>query len=194
MDDGYSYLRPTRVMRMENFTANVQSTGVLSGTITMTPQVRLLEPIIGRVVESSISGNNVITFTIEEGRFEDYVFIRVGQRQRARDVIVDISKSQLDLYVKITDNYVNAKTIKLLAHIPPHIMILIISDNIKEKDKQAILSELSKLQNKVPIRTSDAQHDRAIITRGKGRSVGHSLKDLGSKNTHVQMMRFVTDT
>jgi hypothetical protein len=32
-----------------------------------------------------------------------------------------------------------------------------------------------------------------IITQGKGWSVGHSLKDLGSKNSHVQMMRSVGD-
>jgi hypothetical protein len=70
----------------------------------------------------------------------------------------------------------------------------IISDNLKEKDRQAIQTEVSKLKNKVLIRTNtDVQHDRVIITRGKGWSVGHSLKDLGSKNSHVQIMQSVTD-
>ena len=188
-----SLYRPTRVTRMENFTANTRSTGYLHGTITMTSQSDLREPIIGRVVESSVAGNNVITFTIEEGKFEDYVFIRAGQRQRARDVILDFFRNQLDLYVKICDNYVNVETIKLLSHVPPHIMILIISDNLKDKNKPVIQSEVSKLQNKVLMRKTDEQHDRFIITRGRGWSVGHSLKDLGSKNSHVQMMRTVTD-
>lgn len=189
---GGSY--PTRVTRMENFTASVQNTSFFEGVYMANPPVRLREPIIGRVVESSIGGNNVTTFTIEEGRFEDYVFIRAGQRKRARDVIVDIFKNQLDLYVKICDNYVNAETIELLLHAPPDITILIISDNLKEKDRQAIQTEASKLKNKVLIRTNtDVQHDRVIITRGKGWSVGHSLKDLGSKNSHVQIMQSVTD-
>jgi hypothetical protein len=185
---------PTRVTRMENFTANVQNTSFLEGVSMANPPVRLREPITGRVLESSIGGNNVTTFTIEEGRFEDYVFIRAGQRKRARDVIVDIFKNQLVLYVKICDNYVNAETIKLLFHVLPDNTILIISDNLKEKDRQAIQTEVSKLKNKVLIRTNtDVQHDRVIVTRGKGWSVGHSLKDLGSKNSHVQIMQSVTD-
>jgi hypothetical protein len=192
IQDNYSY-QPTRVTKMENFTANSQSTSPLQGVYMANPPINLRNPIIGRVLSSSIGGNNVITFTIEEGKFEDYVFIRAGERKKARDVIQDIFKSQLDLYVKISDNYVNAETIKLLSRIPPHITILIISDNLKEKDKQAIQSEVSKLQNKVLIRKTDAQHDRFILTRRNGWSVGHSLKDLGSKNSHVQMMPSVTE-
>jgi hypothetical protein len=185
---------PIRVTRMENFTANTDHTSFLEGVFMANPPRRLREPIIGRVTSSSDRGNDATIFTIEEGRFEDYVFIRAGQIKRARDVILDIFRNQLDLYMKIIDNYVNAETIKLLAHVPPHITVLVISDNIKEKDKPVIQSELSKLyNNKVLIKTSDAQHDRAIITRGKGWSVGHSLKDLGSKNSHLQRMGSVAE-
>jgi hypothetical protein len=193
-DEGYPYNSPIRVIQMENFTANSTSSSFLAGVSMVTPTIRLQPPTIGRVISTSISGNNVITFTIEEGTFENYVFIRAGQRTRARDVILDIFKNQLNLYVKICDNYINAETIKMLAHVPPHITILIISDNIKEKDKPVVQSEVSKLPNKVLIRTNtNVQHDRVIITQGKGWSVGHSLKDLGSKNSHVQMMRSVGD-
>jgi hypothetical protein len=45
---------PTRVTLMENFTANVQNTSFLEGVYMANPPVRLREPIIGRVVESSI--------------------------------------------------------------------------------------------------------------------------------------------
>jgi hypothetical protein len=185
---------PIRVTRMENFTANTDHESPLENVVMANPPRRLREPIIGRVVSSSDRGFDATIFTIEEGRFEDYVFIRAGQRKRARDLIVDIFKNQLDLYVKICDNYVNVETIKLLSNVPPDITILIISDNLKDKDKQDIQTELSKLKNKVLIRTNtDVQHDRVILTRGKGWSVGHSLKDLGSKNSHVQIMQSVTD-
>ena len=186
---------PIRVTRMENFTANTYHESPLERMIMANEPRRLPEPIIGRVTSSSDRGVDATIFSIEEGRFvDDYIFIRAGQKKRARDAIVDIFKTQLNLYVKIIDNYVNAETIKLLFNIPSHITIYIISDNLKDKDKPVIQQEVSKLRNKVLIRTNTgAQHDRVIITRGNGWSVGHSLKDLGSKNSHVQMMQSVTD-
>lgn len=81
----------------------------------------------------------------------------------------------------------------MLFNVPSHITIYIISDNLKDKGKQAIQTEVSKSPNKVRIRKTGVQHDRVIITRGRGWSVGHSLKDLGSKNSHVQTMQSVTD-
>ena len=144
---------PIRVTRMENFTANTDHESQLENIGMANPPRRLPEPIIGRVTSSSDPGIDATIFTIEEGRFEDYVFIRAGQRKKARDLIVNIFENQLDLYVKICDNYVNVETIKLLSKVPPDIMILMISDNLKDKDKQDIQSELSKLkQHKVLIR------------------------------------------
>ncbi len=66
-----SLSRPTRVTRMENFTAKVRSTSRLHNMGMDNEPVDLHDPIVGRVVESSISGNNVITFTLEEGGFGD---------------------------------------------------------------------------------------------------------------------------
>jgi hypothetical protein len=45
-----------------------------------------------------------------------------------------------------------------------------------------------KLTNKVSIRKGTGLHDRFILTEGEGWSVGHSLKDFGSKNSYLTRM------
>jgi hypothetical protein len=74
-DEGYPYLGITRVIEMENVTANSRSRSLLAGVYMATPTIDLQPPTIGRIVSvsnsSTLSENNIANFTIEEGKFED---------------------------------------------------------------------------------------------------------------------------
>jgi hypothetical protein len=47
---------------------------------------------------------------------------------------------------------------------------------------------VTRLGNKISIRKGAGLHDRFIQTRGEGWSIGHSLKDFGSKNSYLAKM------
>jgi hypothetical protein len=60
---------------------------------------------------------------------------------------------------------------------------LLLTDNIN--DVNIIKQEVAGLVNKVSIRKGIGLHDRFILTKGEGWSVGHSLKDFGLKNSYL---------
>ena len=64
--------------------------------------------------------------------------------------------------------------------------ILLLTDNIK--DANTVKQETTRRGNKISIRKGAGLHDRFILTRGEGWSVGHSLKDFGSKNSILAKM------
>ena len=47
---------------------------------------------------------------------------------------------------------------------------------------------MTRLGNKISIRKGAGLHDRFILTRGEGWSIGYSLKDFGSKNSYLAKM------
>lgn len=63
------------------------------------------------------------------------------------------------------------------------IPVLILTDTIS--DLLQIKVEISKLNNKISIKKSGGLHDRYILTKGNGWSIGHSLKDFGTKDSLV---------
>jgi hypothetical protein len=93
------------------------------------------DPIFGKITYSRIEGNNVTSFTIEEGIYENHVFIHAGQIQRAQIIIIDILKRELDSYVKIWDNYISPDTIKLLLNVPNGIDILFLLRTLMKRHK-----------------------------------------------------------
>jgi hypothetical protein len=56
----------------------------------------------------------------------------------------------------------------------------------KVSDPAQIKKEISNLNNKVIVK--QGLHDRYILTRGEGWSVGHSLKGFGTKNSQLMKM------
>ena len=72
--------------------------------------VTLAEPIIGKVISSTRKSNSSTSFVIEEGSYQDHVFVRAGEKQKGEDALIDILKNQLDAYVKICDSYVSPDT------------------------------------------------------------------------------------
>jgi hypothetical protein len=92
------------------------------------------------------------------------------------------------LTLKICDPYVSSDTIKLLSSIPISIDILLLTDNNIKDANTVNKQEVTRLGNKVRIRKGTGLHDRFILTKGEGRSIGHSLKDFGSKNSYLAKM------
>jgi hypothetical protein len=95
------------------------------------------------------------------------------------------------MYVKICDPYVSPDTSKLLSSVSSDINILILTNIIK--DANTVKQEVRKLNNKVSLRKGTQSHDRFVLTRGEGCSVGHSIKDFGSKTSYLAKMASSVD-
>lgn len=65
------------------------------------------------------------------------------------------------------------------------------TDNIK--DSNTLKQEVTRLGNKMSIRKGAGSHDKFILTRGEGWSIGHSLKDFGSKDSYLTKMAASVD-
>jgi hypothetical protein len=182
---------PLRVTVIENMTNHQDLRSIDEGIVMSKSPVTLAEPIIGKVISSTRKGNSSTSFVIEEGSYQDHVFVRAGEKQKGEDALRDILKNQLGTYVKICDPYVSPGTIKLLSNVRSGVDILLLTDNIN--DINTVKHEVVKLTNKISIRKGTGLHDRFILTGGEGWSVGHSLKDFGSKNSYLTKMASSVD-
>lgn len=152
---------PLRVTVLENIT-NPQVLESTDEGVAMTKSpVTLAEPIIGKVTSSTRKGNNITSFVIEEGSYQDHVFVRAGEKQKGENALTDILKNQLDTYVKICDLYVSPDTIKLLSNVRSGVDILLLTDNIK--DANTVKQEVTRLGNKISIRKGSGLHDRFLF-------------------------------
>lgn len=182
---------PLRVTVIENMTNHQDLRSIDEGIVMSKSPVTLAEPIIGKVISSTRKSNSSTSFVIEEGSYQDHVFVRAGEKQKGEDALRDILKNQLGTYVKICDPYVSPGTIKLLSNVRSGVDILLLTDNTN--DINTVKHEVVKLINKVSIRKGTGLHDRFILTGGEGWSVGHSLKDFGSKNSYLTKMASSVD-
>jgi hypothetical protein len=62
--------------------------------------VTLPEPVIGKVISSTHKSNNVTSFIMEEGSYQDHIFVRAGEKQKGEDALRDILKNQLADYLR----------------------------------------------------------------------------------------------
>ena len=182
---------PLRVTVIQNMTNCQDLRSIDEGIVMSKSPVTLAESIIGKVISSTRKNNSSTSFVIEEGSYQDHVFVRAGEKQKGEDALRDILKNQLGTYVKICDPYVSPGTIKLLSNVRSCVDILMLTDNIN--DINTVKHEVVKLTNKVSIRKGTGLHDRFILTEGEGWSVGHSLKDFGSKNSYLTKMASSVD-
>lgn len=174
-----------RVSMLENISTNKIHKSRIEDLVMANPPHSLPEPIIGKVKSSEV-GEYKTKFIIEKGKFEDHVFVKIGDTKKGRDLIIDIFENQIDKYVKICDPYLSKDTINLVSHIPTSIDILILTEKIF--DLNQIKTEVSKLPNNIIIRKGSNLHDRFILTKGEGWTVGHSLKDFGKKLSQLSKM------
>lgn len=88
-------------------------------------------------------------------------------------------------YVKICDTYVNIKTLDILNSIPAGISIKLLTDKTGgSKRTPAFLRACKDFNAERPgleVRKSEGLHDRFILMKDQGYSLGSSLKDLGKK-------------
>lgn len=153
---------------------------------------KLSGAITGRVIRSIVKhGTNTTFFEIEEGYFEDNVFVKAGEVKKGQDVLKDIFARRIDEYVKIWDPYISADTIRLVSNVVHSITILILTENIENVD--TVKKESNALPNKIIIKKGFKLHDRFILTKGEGWSVGHSLKDFGKKNSILGKLPISTE-
>jgi hypothetical protein len=127
--------KPLRITELENITKGWRRTSRDEGIVMSKSSLIYKDPIFGKITYSRIEGNNVTSFTIEEGIYENHVFIHAGQIQRAQIIIIDILKRELDSYVKIWDNYISPDTIKLLLNVPNGIDILFLLRTLMKRHK-----------------------------------------------------------
>lgn len=160
------------------------------GVISAFPPVTLANPIIGRVVSSDIH-QYYTDFEIEEGKIDDHVFVKFGEKNKGQEAIIEILTNRLDMYVKIWDPYISPDDIPLISNVPPNIDILILTENIRNIEE--IRRQISMLENKTLIKKGTNFHDRFILTRGEGWSSGHSLKDFGTKYSLLSKMESCMD-
>jgi hypothetical protein len=146
---------------------------------------RLSEPILGRVIGSTVRvGTKTTFFEIEEGHFEDYVFVKAGEVKKGQDALKEIFANRIDEYVKIWDPYISPDTIRLVSHIRNSKTVLILTDTIYQIGNIKI--EANRLSGKIIIKKrANLYHDRWILTKGEGWSVGSTLKDFGKKASNL---------
>jgi hypothetical protein len=72
---------PLRVTVIENMTNPQVLESIDEGAIMTKSPVTLADPIIGKVISSTTrKGNNITSFVIEEGSYQDHVFVRAGEK------------------------------------------------------------------------------------------------------------------
>ena len=175
----------------EGYDLRVTVIDVLTTGIHYTRQFdgQIIGPILGRVIRSDVRGGTHTTFfEIEEGHFEDYVFVKAGEVKKGLDALKEIFTRRIDEYVKIWDPYISADNIRLVSIVEGSKTILILTEKIDDLKK---IEEAAKgLPNRIIIKKVAAKiyHDRFILTRGEGWIVGHSLKDLGKRNSMLNKL------
>ena len=132
-------------------------------------------------------GTHTTFFEIEEGHFEDYVFVKAGEVKKGQDALKEIFTRRIDEYVKIWDPYISADNIRLVSNVEGSKTILILTEKIDDLKK---IEEAAKgLPNRIIIKKGvRIYHDRFILTRGEGWIVGHSLKDFGKRNSMLNKL------
>ncbi len=177
---------PIVVTVVENQTTGGRQVSHDEGVLMTRLPMNLEPPVSGRVISTSIGGNGVTSFEIEEGEYIDNVFVRPGEKQKGRDAIIQILRREPGGYVKIMDPYISGETIELLSNDPPGTQVLILTERVS--DPSGLTMEAHNRGLRMIVRSSQALHDRFILTKGEGWHIGHSLKDFGSKVSYLSKM------
>lgn len=125
----------------------------------------------------------------------DEVVIRAGERFRANRLLREIFASARE-ELSILDPYVGPPLFDLLEEIAQRLQIRIITS---EKIKEAAYLSYKAFRSQYPrtelrILTEDKLHDRFILWDGThGVHLGHSIKDLGEKDTQVTVLKTATE-
>jgi hypothetical protein len=116
---------------------------------------------------------------------ERQVILRAGETLNANLVLRQIFQSAQSS-IDVSDPYLGVRLFALLSAKQPQVSIRILSTSIKPVERQTA-EDFKKQHGGLELREQkDGMHDRfIIIDRRSAYTVGHSLKDLGSKDTAV---------
>jgi hypothetical protein len=155
-------------------------------------------PIKGKIRNLSFPGSDT-EFDLMQGDYlDDHIFVRAGDRARGREAIGSILKNELIEYVKICDPYINEQTFDILRDVPIDIPILILYEkaggSANDDTVQSCLQEQADAGRTIRIKRRKGRlHSRYILTSGCGWAIGHSLKDVGDKDTTIDKMKSCRD-
>ena len=92
-------------------------------------------------------------------------------------------------YVKLCDPYCSRRTLSVLEAAPMALPITVLTMKVTdETDSVDVLSRLRKVGRKLSVVVLQARpgfHDRYIVTKGRGWTVGASIKDIGNRDTLI---------
>lgn len=111
------------------------------------------------------------------------VILRAGETLNANLVLRQIFQSAQSS-IEISDPYLGDRLFALLSAKQPQVSVRILSASVKAVDRQTA-ADFKKQHGELELREQKSgMHDRCIIVdRSSVYMVGHSLKDLGSKDT-----------
>jgi len=91
-------------------------------------------------------------------------------------------------YVKIIDPYINVDTLERLQAVPVNIPIMFLSENTGGKNEKRLLRSCKEFFVEKPnfnLKKCKGLHDRYILTKSRGWTIGSSLKDFGKKMSSI---------
>lgn len=180
-----------RASRIENVTNGAKVASRIEGVLMTESPIELEEPIVGRITGIEIRSNDVTYFDLEEGvLIDDQVFVPAGESKRGHGVLEQVIRSEIEEYLKVCDPYVSCDTLDLLANSPQGTSILLLTDKIHSPQRfRDCIADLRDRSIDIDVRIlKHLMHGRYMLTRGKGWTVDHSLKDFGKKDSLIHRL------
>lgn len=120
-------------------------------------------------------------------------FIQAGKVYSGKRFFEEEVISKLNGEVKICDPYCGVGTLDILVDISKDVKIYLLTRSVEDREKfKRYLAYLAKekpnVKIEVRILSKPKLHDRYILCKDKCWSVGHSLKDLGKKDTIISQL------
>jgi hypothetical protein len=154
----------------------------LAASHPTTPKPR---PLASEIESSATAWSSEIDllFHAANASEERQVILRAGETLNANLVLRQIFQSAQSS-IEISDPYLGDRLFALLSAKQPQVSIRILSASVKQVDRQTA-TDFKKQYGGLELREQKSgMHDRfIIIDRSSAYVVGHSLKDLGSKDT-----------
>jgi hypothetical protein len=115
-------------------------------------------------------------------------YFEPGKKYKSKNILATDILADLKGALKIVDPYVGAETLDILSKVKNDIQFLTKLDNLSEANKNRFQRELQDFRAEYPNVTvrdysKSEIHDRYIISSDKLIVLGHSMKDLGSKES-----------
>jgi hypothetical protein len=114
----------------------------------------------------------------------DEVYIEKGQHYGPYRVLRQIIMSARTS-IRIIDPYVNSQTFDMVALAAPSVAVWIITDKIQEPDYATLIAKLRNEGRNLRLFCTTDFHDRYVCVDDAWWHSGHSLKDLGSKDSRL---------